>query len=701
MANEAELKTRYQMAMTYLGLDDVRNMKKAQTMIMELAAEEDYAPAQEKLAEWYAKGYLFPRDEEQAEFWHKKASGQATPEPEAKQEEGKDSEEMFDLALDMFCNPENHQHQDGTPCTQDDAVKIFEALAQDNYAPAQVALGDIYISGTPEGVDNNAPSYHAAPDEKKAVQYYKSAANQKDPAGLGRLGMLYLFGDEYKNEQQAVYYLQQAADLNDAMAQVLLGLCYETGSGVEQDTIEAIKWYKRSAENGSHMGQEKLGECYYYGDGVPKDYQKAIKLFRKAAEPVRDNWSAEAQNMLGVCYADGHGVEQDTIEAVKWYKKAAENGSAWGQYNLADSYDDIKDYTNAVKWYHEAAEQGLGAAQNRLGIYYANGQGVKQSYYEAVKWYKKAAENGYAWGQYNLAERYFCGEGVTQNYDQATKWYRKAAEQNIANAQNRLGVCYANGKGVTKNQAEAVSWFKKAAENGDAWGQYNLGGCYDFGDGIPQDYKKAVEWYRKAAEQGIAEAQNGLGVCYENGKGVAKNQAEAVKWYRKAAENGDAWGQYNLANCYYRGAGVKQNRDESKKWLKKAADQGNEDAAAALKDLNSSCFITTAVCGSFAKPDDCYELTAFRRFRDRWLAKQPDGEALIEEYYRIAPSIVKAIDQQQDRKAIYKNIWTTYLQPCLTLIETGKQEACKELYVKMVRDLQHTYLNTSKGKKFS
>lgn len=44
------------------------------------------------------------------------------------------------------------------------------------------------------------------------------------------------------------------------------------------------------------------------------------------------------------------------------------------------------------------------------------------------------------------------------------------------------------------------------------------------------------------------------------------------------------------------------------------------------------CYITTAVCEFYGKPDDCYELTEFRKFRDEWLALQPDGELLIKNY---------------------------------------------------------------------
>ena len=65
------------------------------------------------------------------------------------------------------------------------------------------------------------------------------------------------------------------------------------------------------------------------------------------------------------------------------------------------------------------------------------------------------------------------------------------------------------------------------------------------------------------------------------------------------------------------------------------------------------CFITTAVCLTMGKPDNCEELTLMRSFRDEWLRDQPDGEALIADYYKTAPGIVEKINQQPERKAIY------------------------------------------------
>lgn len=105
------------------------------------------------------------------------------------------------------------------------------------------------------------------------------------------------------------------------------------------------------------------------------------------------------------------------------------------------------------------------------------------------------------------------------------------------------------------------------------------------------------------------------------------------------------------------------------------------------------CFITTAVCEAEGKPDDCAELTAFRAFRDGYLRSQPDGAALIEEYYRVAPTIVMCIDVCGDRAERYAAIRRQYLQPCYDALQAGDLAECKTKYVRMVRNLEHEYLS--------
>jgi serine/threonine protein kinase len=106
------------------------------------------------------------------------------------------------------------------------------------------------------------------------------------------------------------------------------------------------------------------------------------------------------------------------------------------------------------------------------------------------------------------------------------------------------------------------------------------------------------------------------------------------------------------------------------------------------KSSGGLCFITTAVCEYLNKPDDCYELTILRGFRDNWLAAQPSGEALIKEYYKIAPIIVTALNLSNEKETIYRNLWSKYISPCIKLIELKAYSTCMDLYMEMVNNLK-------------
>ena len=100
------------------------------------------------------------------------------------------------------------------------------------------------------------------------------------------------------------------------------------------------------------------------------------------------------------------------------------------------------------------------------------------------------------------------------------------------------------------------------------------------------------------------------------------------------------------------------------------------------------CFITTAVCAYEGKPDDCAELTAFRTFRDTWLARTEAGRALIEAYYDLAPAIVQAIGLCGRPDEVYPYIRRTYLEPCYAALQSGQPETCCSIYKSMVTHLK-------------
>ncbi len=116
-----------------------------------------------------------------------------------------------------------------------------------------------------------------------------------------------------------------------------------------------------------------------------------------------------------------------------------------------------------------------------------------------------------------------------------------------------------------------------------------------------------------------------------------------------------------------------------------------------FEDINGGfktklCYITTAVCDSLGKPDDCYELEMLRTYRDDYLAGQADGKELIDQYYDIAPTIVNRINRQSNASDIYEGIYREYLCPCISKIEQHENEQCKEIYASMMKDLQTKYM---------
>lgn len=99
------------------------------------------------------------------------------------------------------------------------------------------------------------------------------------------------------------------------------------------------------------------------------------------------------------------------------------------------------------------------------------------------------------------------------------------------------------------------------------------------------------------------------------------------------------------------------------------------------------CYITTAVCASLGKPDDCTELNLLRNFRDGYMMSTESGRRMVEEYYNSAPAMVSAIDTRCDADDIYKKLYDQYIDPCITMINSGQMENCMKHYKSMVERL--------------
>ena len=239
------------------------------------------------------------------------------------------------------------------------ALGLFQPLAENGDAYAQVALGKMHVLGL--GVPE---------DSREAVRWYRKAAEQDFAPGQTALAFSYLTGSGVAEDAgEAAKWFQRAAVQGFADAQVHLARQHEDGNGVSQDYAETVTWNRLAAEQGHILGLANLAGVYYRGQGVPRDYPEAVKWYRAASE----KGDAHSRFQLATLYWQGRGVAKDYGEAVSWWQKAAEQGHGASQLNLGAAYGAGQGVTvndvQAYKWFTLAASAGTEAAdQNRARV---------------------------------------------------------------------------------------------------------------------------------------------------------------------------------------------------------------------------------------------------------------------------------------------------------------------------------------------
>jgi TPR repeat protein len=90
----------------------------------------------------------------------------------------------------------------------------------------------------------------------------------------------------YSNKKADLRFneLKLAAAEGDADKQYELAKLYAEGEGVEQNWVEAVKWYRKAAEQGHDLAQFKVGLSYQIGKGVPQSDTEAYVWLNISAE---------------------------------------------------------------------------------------------------------------------------------------------------------------------------------------------------------------------------------------------------------------------------------------------------------------------------------------------------------------------------------------------------------------------------------
>lgn len=231
-----------------------------------------------------------------------------------------------------------------------------------------------------------------------------------------------------RDEKQAAYWYEKAANSGDPGSQLQIGFFYEAGIGVERNPSRAAQWFERAIAAGSVSAKVNLGVAYIWGMGVRKDPEFAAKLFREAAE----KGNGPGACFLGDSYYFGIGVQKDTDKARHWFEVGAKKHDPQAELSLAMlllGQTDQGETERAFRLLRDAAKAGYVPAKHELGLRLVRKPDFPSSPHEAIGQLQDASSHGFWKSTVILGVLNRDGRGVAKDTKAAYLYFRIAALQ--------------------------------------------------------------------------------------------------------------------------------------------------------------------------------------------------------------------------------------------------------------------------------
>lgn len=236
-----------------------------------------------------------------------------------------------------------------------------------------------------------------------------------------KLGNDYLSGHGVnKDEKQAAYWYEKAAEAGNPWAQKQIGFFYEAGIGVRADPVRAVHWYQLAAAAGLPDAKTNLGVAYRWGSGVRKDVPLAAQLFREAA----GKGDGAAATYLGNMYFFGEGFAQDKAAAERWYKVGARLHNPVADFDMAmllSEDGNPHDLARAAGWLRKSVAGGYVPAMHSLALLLQSHPELARSDRETLTLFRKAS--GYGQWKSSAALGIIYGEGKLTARDPVTAYF--------------------------------------------------------------------------------------------------------------------------------------------------------------------------------------------------------------------------------------------------------------------------------------
>ena len=324
-------------------------------------------------------------------------------------------------------------------------------------------LSFLMIAATSVGFSQRRASYFVDPD----IPRIESGAEGGSIPREIELGAAYLAGRGVaRDEKQAAYWYEKAANSGDPAAQEEVGYFYQAGIGVERDPARAARWFERAMAGGLISAKVSLGVAYVWGLGVRKDPSFALQLFREAAQ----KGSGMGACYLGDMYYFGVGVTKSEPDAKHWFELGAKLRNIPAKNDLALlllGHPDKASRDRAIRLLREASASGSVVAKHQLGLEMIRTPEFSGSSNEAIRLLEEAAFDGYWKSSAALGVLSRDGKGVPRDNKVAYYHFRIAALQGREKAASVLAndlrtiSAKLDPIQVEELDQEANDWFQK------------------------------------------------------------------------------------------------------------------------------------------------------------------------------------------------------------------------------------------------
>lgn len=155
-------------------------------------------------------------------------------------------------------------------------------------------------------------------------------------------------------EEVAIYQRLEDAGCQVPRARFFLATAYQDGTGVEQDEVQAARWYRLAAEGGFAAAAYNLADMYRTGrGGLPTDYVQAMRWYQQVLDQdplltAMDRYAghsldihARSQFWIGRMHigGDAYGLPEDLPQAMRWFARGLQEGDGLSALNLGVMYE--------------------------------------------------------------------------------------------------------------------------------------------------------------------------------------------------------------------------------------------------------------------------------------------------------------------------------------------------------------------------